>query len=219
MSAGIDVLEYALRAIDEANAGESNAVRAWARNYMTTSLQQHLTTVPAAFRNAHLGALRPDQSPRRVVTWLRSGELQTLFLAGRVGNGKSHVAWALTNQVVIDHLIATSRDLPSNLTAGLVVPVPDLLDELRGEGRSPGYWDHVRDVGQLALDDMGAARATPWALERMWSLVNHRTSHQLKTIITTNLDWKALSSEWGEPLMDRLRHQSMTVEFTGPSLR
>lgn len=123
------------------------------------------TGVGAAFKQARNFATNPDG-------WL--------VLAGPYGCGKTHLAVA----------IAKAR-----LEAGdtvLMQTVPNLLDLLRS-AYSPksedGYnetFEKMKEVDLLILDDFGAQNDTPWAVEKLFQLLNHRYNKNLATIITTN---------------------------------
>jgi DNA replication protein DnaC len=103
-----------------------------------------------------------------------------LLLMGGYGSGKTHLAAAIAN------------DALGRGTVPLFVTVPDLLDHLRGTfapGAVQGYGDRfeqVRTAPLLILDDLGTENATPWALEKLFQLLNHRYMSRLPTVITTN---------------------------------
>ena len=49
----------------------------------------------------------------------------------------------------------------------------------------------------LALDDLGAERATDWALETLTRLIDTRTMRGLPTVITSNYRLGELRDLWG----------------------
>ena len=94
------------------------------------------------------------------------------------GNGKTHLAAAIANQV-------TSRG-----EAVLFVVVPDLLDHIR-ETYSPAAnvtydkrFKEVKNAPLLVLDDLGTESGTKWAMEKLFQLINHRYNARLPTVIT-----------------------------------
>ncbi len=103
-----------------------------------------------------------------------------LLLMGGYGSGKTHLAAAIANESLARGVVP------------LFVTVPDLLDHLRGAyapGAVHGYgdrFDQVRSAPLLILDDLGTENATPWALEKLFQLLNHRYMARLPTVITTN---------------------------------
>jgi DNA replication protein DnaC len=104
-----------------------------------------------------------------------------LALVGPFGCGKTHLAVA----------IAKVR-----LAAGasvLVQTVPDLLDNLRTtfDPRAEvlsfnDLFDHMKTADLLVLDDYGAENTTPWAVEKLFQILNYRYNMALPTVITTN---------------------------------
>jgi DNA replication protein DnaC len=95
------------------------------------------------------------------------------------GNGKTHLAAAIANQ------IANKGD------AVLFIVVPDLLDHLRAAFnpasgvRYDKRFDEVKKAPILVLDDLGTESATAWAREKLYQLFNYRYTARLPTVITT----------------------------------
>jgi DNA replication protein DnaC len=104
-----------------------------------------------------------------------------LVLTGASGCGKTHIAAAIVNELLV-------RGEPA-----LFVVVPDLLDHLRAAyqpGSDVGYdelFERVRNAPVLVLDDLGTQSPTPWAQEKLFQLINHRFNSRLPTVVTTNL--------------------------------
>ncbi|MGQ9552596.1 MAG: ATP-binding protein [Anaerolineae bacterium] len=121
-----------------------------------------------------------------------------LLLTGTFGCGKTHLAAAIANRVI-------ERE-----KAVLFVVVPDLLDHLRATfgPRSPVAYDQrfeeVRTAPCLILDDLGAQNTTPWALEKLYQILNFRYNNRLPTVITTNADLEDLDPRLRSRLTDAL---------------
>lgn len=102
-----------------------------------------------------------------------------VFNSAAYGNGKTHLAAAIANEV-------SGRG-----EAVLFVVVPDLLDHLRAAFNPAAgvpYDKRFREVKTaplLVLDDLGTESATPWVREKLYQLFNYRYNAQLPTIITT----------------------------------
>lgn len=129
-----------------------------------------------------------------------------LVLAGQVGTGKTHVAYALGN--------AFSR----RGTWVQAVTVVDLLAALRPEG-DPALARAVRECQVLILDDLGAGKASEFAVEQMTALVDLRIREGRRTIVTTNVPEPELEAAWGGRFMDRLRYRRTVHVFRGESRR
>ena len=103
-----------------------------------------------------------------------------LILYGGYGCGKTHLAAAIANQVIL-------QGLPV-----LFVVVPDLLDHLRatyGPSSPVSYderFEEIRNAPILILDDLGTQSSTAWAQEKLFQLLNYRYTARLPTVITTN---------------------------------
>ncbi len=103
-----------------------------------------------------------------------------LVLRGGYGCGKTHLAAAIANECV-------ARGYPV-----LFLTAPDLLDHLRAAfapNAAQSYderFEEVRSAPLLILDDLGVEHATPWAMEKLFQLLNYRYMTRLPTVITTN---------------------------------
>ncbi len=119
-----------------------------------------------------------------------------LLLMGSYGAGKTHLAAAIANQCLRDGKPA------------LFLNTPDLLDYLReayGPATSETYserFDEIRDAPLLILDDLGTESPTPWAVEKLYQLLNARYNAQLPTVITTNKRLEDLEPRIGSRLGD-----------------
>ncbi|MDO8568433.1 MAG: ATP-binding protein [Dehalococcoidales bacterium] len=101
------------------------------------------------------------------------------ILSGPSGSGKTHIAAAIANERL-------NQGQPA-----FYVSAPDLLDHLRS-AFNPGsalpydeFFDQVRNVPLLVLDDLGAQTSTPWAKEKLDQLLTYRFTNELPTIIVT----------------------------------
>lgn len=102
-----------------------------------------------------------------------------LLLMGTYGCGKTHLAAAIANKVL-------ELGIPT-----LFLTVPDLLDWLRYSYGAQGAsyeerFEEIRNIRLLVLDDLGTQNTTPWAEEKLYQILNHRYTHHLPTVITTN---------------------------------
>jgi DNA replication protein DnaC len=119
-----------------------------------------------------------------------------LLLEGGYGCGKTHLAAAAGNYRV------------QQGDAVLFITVPDLLDHLRasyGPSSELAYdetFDRVRNAPVLILDDLGVENPSPWAQEKLFQLLNHRYSHHMPTILTTNADIDHLDGRIRSRLLD-----------------
>lgn len=133
-------------------------------------------------------------------------EALNLVLAGPVGTGKTHAAYALGNQAARAGRWVTA------------VTVVDLLAAMRPEGDT-GLVKAAHGCDLLILDDLGAGKATEFAVEQLTALLDHRIRDHRRTIVTTNVPEAGLEATWGGRFMDRLRYRRVVAVFGGPSRR
>lgn len=132
-----------------------------------------------------------------------------LFLMGRVGTGKTHLAAAIANHYIKHQGGRT-----------LFTVVPDLLDHLRATfnpANTNGItydqrFQDVRDVPLLILDDLGTENATPWAKEKLFQVFNHRYNERLATVVTTNQDFTQIDERIVSRLLDHGLCQDVVID-------
>lgn len=143
-----------------------------------------------------------------------------LYLYGPTGVGKTHLAMAMVNEVIrAGH-------------AALFVKVPALLDRLRSAyDPDAGYsydtiFEQVSGVPFLVLDDLGAQRTTPWAIEKLSLIIDLREASRRLTVVTSNLAPDTVAGhfedlgEWqGVRILSRLRGMCLAVPIGGPDHR
>jgi len=133
------------------------------------------------------------------------------ILTGGTGSGKTHLAAAIAHEI-----LSQGKEV-------LFTVVPDLLDHLRSTfspSSSITYdkrFDAIREISLLILDDLGTEYTTPWALEKLYQIINHRYNYQLPTVITTN----CLPEELDQRIVSRMFDYKVAQSFllTAPDYR
>lgn len=136
-----------------------------------------------------------------------------LYFCGGVGAGKTHLAVAVMNELML------RKRVPS-----LFVTVPELLDNLRGAYMTPGrdldeWMEAVKNADLLLLDDLGAEKPTPWVQERVFVIVNHRYREALPTIFTSNIGPEKLPAQLGERTASRIISMTEGVQLDAGDYR
>lgn len=161
--------------------------------------------LPVMYATASVTDLDGTQHAETIAGWLGDASA-TLILAGNVGAGKTHAAYAVGHRAVASGLWVEAWT------------VADLLEALR-PGGDPTASDHARACDVLILDDLMATRASEWAVEQITSLLDHRLRNRGRQVVTTNVDGKTLEEAWGARAMDRLRYRWTVCTFAGQSRR
>jgi DNA replication protein DnaC len=103
-----------------------------------------------------------------------------LLLMGPCGCGKTHLAVAVMKQ-----LIARGHE-------ALFYDYCELLKEIQGsynptnQATEAGVLEPVLTTEVLLLDDLGASKPSPWALETVGHILNSRYNERRITLLTTN---------------------------------
>jgi DNA replication protein DnaC len=160
-----------------------------------------------------------------------------LLLVGPCGAGKTHLAVAALRQIVLrGH-------------TGLFYDYRELLKEIQAsynpENQSTelGVLEPVLTADVLLLDDLGASKPSPWALETVGHILNNRYNERRITLLTTNyLDGaetapvpagprlpsgqgvaasreETLSDRLGMRIRSRLYEMCRTIELFAPDYR
>jgi DNA replication protein DnaC len=166
-------------------------------------IKAYRESVPVLYRDAALADL-PAEVEQAIAEW-RVREGSTLMLAGPVGTGKTHAAYALLNALSETNTVAATT-------------LADLLAALRPDGDARAA-QRAREAQVLLLDDFGAAKASEWAVEQVVALLDARLRDGLRQVVTTNAPYDALVEAWDDRAMDRLRFRWVVIQMTGESRR
>ena len=134
-----------------------------------------------------------------------------LILRGGYGCGKTHLAAAIANKQ-----LEQGRGV-------IFVNVPDLLDDLRKSYQAHSAMSYeerftaIRTAPFLVLDDFGAHRASDWAQEKIYQLINYRYNEQLPTVITMNIGLEEIEGRVRSRLVDT--KLSRLIHITAPDYR
>jgi len=142
---------------------------------------------------------------------------QSLILAGASGTGKSHIAKALLlNGCRMDYRCryTTAADMLKTLMAGLA---DDTLEQKLKRYTAPQLL-LIDEVGFDRLEQESARNASLF-----FKVIDGRYC-KASTILTTNIDFKALGDYLGDPvvttaIVDRMIHHAAIITIDGPSYR
>ena len=140
---------------------------------------------------------------------------RNLLLCGNVGNGKTHLASGIVQQVIRQH-----RAVAVITTASEIIRVFK-----RSMDRNAGYTegDVINELASfdlLVIDEVGAQAGTHYELSVLHEVLDRRYNLIRPTVVVSNLNAKGLGQYIGERALDRLReNKALLVGFTWESAR
>ena len=135
-----------------------------------------------------------------------------IVFEGPYGCGKTHLAVAIAN-----------ARLEQYGEQVLFTTAPDLLDILRAtfgpesDATFDAYFERMRKVPLLLLDDLGVENPSGWAKEKLFQLLNDRHVNRLPTVVTTNAPFDDLDPRISSRMMqgDIVKH----IRINAPDYR
>lgn len=154
------------------------------------------------FRISHLGgSYTPNNvtslhNAKSVAEGYAKDPIGWIVYEGPYGCGKTHLAVAIANmrlELFGEPVIFTTA--------------PDLLDILRStfspetEATFDAYFERIRSVPLLVLDDLGVENPSDWSKEKLFQLLNYRHVNRLPTVVTTNTSFDDLDPRISSRMM------------------
>lgn len=138
---------------------------------------------------------------------------ESLMLWGEPGNGKTHLAAAIVNELSKKGYIVVFQS------------VPELLQRIRSTFNSENKENETQimrallECDLLILDDIGAEKTTEWVEEKLFNIIDGRYRKELPTLYTSNWEPKELKNQVGKRSYDRMVETSLTVKNEAASYR
>jgi DNA replication protein DnaC len=190
------------RAAEEARQEQLRADARWDRVMVPTAYREcsFQTFEPVRGTEEALAACKQWVKEYRAGTRLRQG----LFLHGRPGAGKTHLA------------VAVLREIVWSTQAGraLFLNVPDWLRSVResfDEDAPPAVRPYPYDI--VVLDDLGAEDWSDWARDQIYGVVNQREQQGQMLFVTSNMRQGELFNRIGSRMMSRLTRLTREVQM------
>jgi hypothetical protein len=123
------------------------------------------------------------------------------------GSGKSHACQATAHEWAGHGLAVRYVVWQEHLEA--------LREQFDSEG--PRLSSLAEFDGLLILDDLGLEKDSPWTQEQLGAVTDWRYRHKLPTLVTTNLDTKALGARY--PRLYSRCHEGVVIPWWAPDWR
>ena len=168
-------------------------------------LRAFRASIPREFRRANLARLRPrldyHEMQAGAIEFIKADKLASYAFCGRNRAGKSYMAWCLARHAYLNGRKVAACNLSQ------------LLDEYRAAERPAPEGDEqkatrplivsgdltIRGVKYcLLLQEFDKPRSTPYAVERLFELIDTAFNYQHQLLITSNLSLADLARHWSE---------------------
>ncbi|TKV45636.1 hypothetical protein C1I58_20080 [Bacillus sp. PIC28] len=132
---------------------------------------------------------------------------ESLMLWGNPGNGKTHLAAAIVNELSKKGYIVVFQS------------VPELLQRIRSTFNSENKENETQimrallECDLLILDDIGAEKTTEWVEEKLFNIIDGRYRKELPTLYTSNLEPKELKRST-ENLLIKIKEECLKSELS-----
>lgn len=154
---------------------------------------------------------------QRYLDGLNNGGKRWLYLAGEYGLGKTHLAAGIAKRMAA-----------LNFWRVRFVVWADVLTEIKASWGTENryteqkYWESLKAAPLVVIDDLDKAYPTPWAMEKLYIVLDHRYQKNMATVFTANRNIAGLRQYWrqvaqgneskqgairdmGDAFLDRLR--------------
>lgn len=135
----------------------------------------------------------------------------SLLLLGPTGTGKTYQGYGALRRLSVMGVNA----------APAAAPIADIYAKMRPRPNvdSEAVFESYAHAPLLFVDDLGAAKESPWVEEVTTRLVNYRYDRGLATVFTSNVPPKQLGEKIGERVASRLTEMCRTVVLKGQDRR
>ena len=136
----------------------------------------------------------------------------SLFLYGPYGTGKTHLAVAITRE-----LLQKGREV-------IFISVPRLLFEIRKAFKEDthaesDYVERYTSIEYLILDDFGVEKTTEWARQTLNYIIYERDNYLKPTVITSNLSLDEISEKLDGRISSRISGMGKVIQLKGEDFR
>jgi len=154
-------------------------------------------------------------------------ECNGLFITGSYGTGKTHLAAAISNQLIMEGIPVICMTM-----IDLLAKIKQTFDR-NDEATEAEIMKIYEEVPLLVIDDIGSEQPTEWGSTKIFSIINARYEAYMPVIVTTNYagdelvrrmtpigpNGRPLDSRNAEKTLDRLKEMCVGIEMNWESWR
>ena len=134
-----------------------------------------------------------------------------LFMFGRTGLGKTHLALAIA-KVAIEKYYYVVYGTANSIFTGLE-------REKFKDDTSSFTQNQLEEADLVIIDDLGSEFSSSFTQAALHNLIETRLLAEKPTIITTNLDISGIKSKYGERIASRIIGEYEPIRFEGKDIR
>lgn len=182
--------------------------------------------VPSRYLNARIEDFPDDYHH---LTQTRAG----VYLYGSCGVGKTHLMAALVRNDVMNAKPKKSigynpyRGFNDGPTYNYPIfgTVPELLYKLRStynnnfDSSENTIIESYTNSETLYLDDLGTEKASEWALEKLFFIIDRRYKNEKRILFSSNYSLSQLSNRLDDRIASRIAGMCDVIEMKGPDRR
>lgn len=215
------------RCIDELEAARKAARRKRDDQQMRSRKLRdlhELSGIPALYADCTLSDYRVTSTGQRTALAICQGYAESwteqyrkggsLVFTGNVGTGKTHLACAIANAVIAEHMATVTFGTVARL-------IRSVRSTYGGKGRKTEQQalDDLQEVDLLIIDEVGVQNGSDHELAMLFEIINERRQNLRPTIMISNLSADDLKKFLGVRVMDRFRESGPVVAFEWESHR
>ena len=154
-------------------------------------------------------------------------ECNGLFITGSYGTGKTHLATAISNQLIREGIPVICMTM-----IDLLARIKQTFDR-SDEATEAEIMKIYEEVPLLVIDDIGSEQPSEWGSTKIFAIINARYEAYMPTIVTTNYagdelirrmtptgpNGRPLDSRNAEKTLDRLKEMCVGIEMNWESWR
>ena len=181
------------------------------------ALKCSLENYQPSFQNAE--ALKVCNEYIKDFDLISRSERNGLFICGECGVGKSHLAFAVANE-----LIKQGNSVIAMTMIDLLMKIKSSYGFCIDNASEEEILKVYEDCSLLIIDDLGKEKPTEWVLQTIYSIIDRRYNALKPIIVTTNFTAGELIKRFGDnslgkAIVDRLFETCQYVPIGGESYR